>query len=212
MSSASPKTPGNTATRGWWLKTLHRWHWMSAAFSLFALLAFSVTGFTLNHAAQIESTPAVTNLVDTLPPSVLRSLAGDFDDAAPLPPSVIQWLAGELDVRVAGRPVEWSDSEVYISLPRPGGDAWLAIDRASGDLEYERTERGVIAWLNDLHKGRNTGTAWRWFIDLFAVACLLFALTGLWLLQMHSRQRGKTWPMVALGVVVPTLLILLFMH
>lgn len=212
MPPAPPIDAESTATRGWWLKTLHRWHWMSAAFSLFALLAFSVTGVTLNHAAQIKSEPTVTNLVDTLPPSVLHSLAGDFADAAPLPGTVSRWLASEMDVRVAGQPVEWSDGELYISLPRPGGDAWLAIDRATGELEYERTDRGVIAWLNDLHKGRNTGAAWRWFIDIFAVACLLFALTGLWLLQMHSRQRGKTWPLVGLGVVAPTLLILLFMH
>lgn len=211
-----PPNPSKIAdgsnNRGWWLKTLHRWHWMSAAVSLAALLVFSATGITLNHAAQIESRPAVSNRTATLPPSVLRTLQGDFEEDAPLPPSARDWLSQEMDLRVAGRSVEWSDGEVYISLPRPGGDAWLAIDRDSGELEYERTDRGVVAWLNDLHKGRNTGVAWRWFIDIFAVACLLFALTGLWLLQLHSRQRGKTWPMVGLGVAVPTLLIILFMH
>lgn len=212
MPPNPPKIADGSNNRGWWLKTLHRWHWMSAAVSLAALLVFSATGITLNHAAQIESRPAVSNRTATLPPSVLRTLEGDFDEGAPLPQTASDWLSREMDLRVGGRSVEWSDGEVYISLPRPGGDAWLAIDRDSGELEYERTDRGVVAWLNDLHKGRNTGVAWRWFIDIFAVACLLFALTGLWLLQLHSRQRGKTWPMVGLGVAVPTLLIILFMH
>jgi len=212
MTVSTAKSRDTGATRGWWLKTLHRWHWMSASVSLAALLVFSATGITLNHAAQIESAPRIQTRTDTLPGSVLRSLSGEFAAAATLPASASDWLAQEMGIQTTGRSVEWSDDEVYISLPRPGGDAWLAIDRATGELEYEQTSRGVIAWLNDLHKGRNTGAAWRWFIDLFAVACLLFALTGLWLLHMHSRQRGKTWPMVGLGVAVPALLIILFMH
>lgn len=212
MTATATTTSSTSSTRGWWLKTLHRWHWMSAAVSLAALLVFSATGITLNHAAQIEATPRVDTRTDTLPASVLRSLSGDYTEGAPLPASVVDWLATEMNVLAKGRSAEWADDEVYVSLPRPGGDAWLAIDRATGELEYEQTSRGVIAWLNDLHKGRNTGAAWRWFIDLFAVACLLFALTGLWLLQMHSRQRGKTWPMVGLGVALPALLIILFMH
>lgn len=63
-----------------------------------------------------------------------------------------------------------------------------------------------------MHKGRNTGAAWRWFIDLLAIACVLFAVTGLWLLWLHARQRTSTWPLVASGLVLPVLLILLFMH
>ena len=78
-----------------------------------------------------------------------------------------------------GRAAEWSSDEIYVAMPRPGGDAWLRIDRASGDAEFEDTRRGWVSYLNDLHKGRNAGTAWSWFIDAFAVACLIFTLTGL---------------------------------
>ena len=210
--SAAASSGADPNRRAYWLKTLHRWHWISAALSLVALLLFSVTGITLNHAAQIESKPRVVNLKETLPASLLRSLQGERAADAPLPGSVNDWLSGALDVRADGRKGEWSDSEVYVSLPRPGGDAWISIDRETGAIEYERTDRGWIAWLNDLHKGRNTGTAWRWFIDLFAAACLLFALTGLWLLQLHARQRGKTWPLVAAGLLLPLLIVVLFMH
>ena len=44
--------------RSYWLKTLHQWHWISAAVSLALMLLFSATGFTLNHAAQIEGNVA----------------------------------------------------------------------------------------------------------------------------------------------------------
>lgn len=94
----------------------------------------------------------------------------------------------------------------------PGGDAWLSLDRSTGAVEYERTGRGAIAYLNDLHKGRNAGPAWGWFIDVFAIACLVFCITGLFLLHLHARQRRMTWPLVGLGLLIPLLLALLLIH
>ncbi|GAB3343072.1 PepSY-associated TM helix domain-containing protein [Marilutibacter aestuarii] len=213
MTASRPTGPATAQQRrGYWLRTLHQWHWISAAVSLVVLLLFTVTGITLNHAAQIEAEPRVHSVTGELPASVLRTLEGEIAGDAPLPASLRRWLDAELDVRVDERAAEWSDGEVYVSLPRPGGDAWLAIDREAGSVEYELTTRGTIAWLNDLHKGRNTGAVWRWFIDIFAIACLLFALTGLWLLHLHARQRGSTWPLVAAGLAVPALVVILFMH
>ena len=88
----------------------------------------------------------------------------------------------------------------------------MSIDLTSGDIEYERTDRGWIAYLNDLHKGRNTGGAWSWFLDIFAIACLIFSLTGLVLLNMHAGNRAATWPMVGLGLVLPAVLALIFIN
>jgi hypothetical protein len=143
---------------------------------------------------------------------VLRALGTRTEGNAPLPATVAHWLDDALPVSVGNRSGEWSADEVYVALPRPGGDAWVSIDRASGAVEFEHTTRGAIAYLNDLHKGRNTGAAWGWFIDVFALACLVFCITGLFLLQMHARQRRTTWPYVALGVVLPVLLAVLFIH
>ena len=97
-------------------------------------------------------------------------------------------------------------------MPRPGGDAWLRIDRESGAVEFEHTDRGWVSYLNDLYKGRHTGVAWSWFIDVFAAACLLFSITGLFILKLHAANRPTTWPLVALGLVIPVLLALLFIH
>jgi hypothetical protein len=201
--------------RAWWLKTLYRWHWISSAIALVAMLLFAATGLTLNHAAQIEAHPVVVDRQATLPPALLAAQApkpGDAKRHDPLPAAIADWVATALKADVHGRPAEWSPEELYVALPRPGGDAWVRIDRASGDAELEDTDRGWISYLNDLHKGRNAGNAWSWFIDAFAVACLVFTVTGLVILKMHAGNRPGTWPLVGLGLVLPVLLAMLFIH
>lgn len=198
--------------RAFWLQHLHRWHWISSAISLVVLLMFSVTGFTLNHAAQIEAAPRVVRHAATLTSAELEQLGDAGRTPTPVPAAIADAVHVRTGADIAGRAGDWSEDEVLVSLPRPGGDAWVSIDRATGEVEYENTDRGWLAWFNDLHKGRNTGAAWRWFIDIFAIACVVFALTGLLLLKMHAGQRGMTWPLVALGFVLPLVLALLFIH
>ena len=202
-------------TRAWWLKTLYRWHWISSAIALLAMLLFAATGLTLNHATQIEAHPVVTDRKATLPQALRTAHAprpGDPKRDAPVPADLADWVASALKVDVRGRSAEWSPEDIYVALPRPGGDAWVRIDRATGEAELEDTDRGWISYLNDLHKGRNAGTAWSWFIDAFAVACLVFTITGLVILKMHAGNRPGTWPLVGLGVVLPLLLAILFVH
>lgn len=216
MTAASSNAP----QRAYWLKKLHEWHWISSAICLIGMLLFAVTGFTLNHAGQIESKPKVESRDAQLPPNLLEKLqqaqkqgveAAD-KNAVGLPAEVDGWLAQQIKVSAKGFAVEWSEDEAYVPMPRPGGDAWLRVDLKEGSVEYEKTDRGWISYLNDLHKGRNTGGAWSLFIDVFAIGCLVFCITGLLILKMHAQRRPMTWPMVGLGLVLPALLVLLLVH
>ena len=205
--------PVDAKRRSYWLKTLHEWHWISSALCLVGILFFSITGVTLNHSAQIEASPEVIQRKAILPDELRTALAGADSASDPaLPAALREWISKTMDVEVGARIGEWSEDEIYVSMPRAGGDAWLSIDRASGAIEYEKTDRGWISWFNDLHKGRNTGTAWAWFLDVFALACVVFSVSGFFLLQMHARQRPMTWPMVGLGLLVMVLIALLFIH
>lgn len=207
------RRPKRGSARAFWWKQLHLWHWVSSAISLIGLLLFAATGITLNHAAEIEGSPNVVEGRATLPPALLPAIESDAipEGKRPLPAPIAKWVEAETGL-VARGDAEWSADEVYLGLPRPGGDGWVAIDRESGEVTTERTDRGWIAWLNDLHKGRNAGTAWRWFIDIFAGACFVFALTGLALLWLHSKKRPSTWPLVAAGLVLPAILAIYFVH
>ena len=198
--------------RGFWLRTLHQWHWISSAVCLVGMLLFAMTGITLNHASRIEAKPQVTNHTAQLPAPLLATLVDGPDGNAPLPAAAADWLGKEFSISVGARPAEWSEEEIYLSMPRPGADAWISIDRATGAVEFESTERGWISYFNDLHKGRNAGAAWSWFLDIFAVATLVFCITGLFLLHLHAKQRRMTWPYVGLGLLIPLLIALLFIH
>ncbi len=199
--------------RGFWLKHLHRWHWISSGIALAGMLLFAATGITLNHAGSIAAEPVVTARTITLPAPARAALAGADEAKKPLPPAARAALHDALAIDLpADRAAEWSADEVFLDLPRPGGDATLAIDRATGAATYERTDRGWISYLNDLHKGRNAGDAWFWFIDLLAVAAIVFSITGLVLLQLHGRQRPATWPVVGFGLLLPIVIALLFIH
>lgn len=198
--------------RSQWLALLLKIHWISSAICLLGMILFSITGITLNHAAQIEAKPVIQRHLATLPEPLAVALRAQVDTGRQVPGDFAEWARRALGAEVAGVAPEWSDEEVYFPLPKPGGDAWLRIDLESGEAEFEATDRGWISWLNDLHKGRHTGSAWSLFIDVFAGGCLLFSLSGLLILKIHAVQRHATWPLVGLGVVVPLLLALLFIH
>ncbi|BFM08818.1 PepSY-associated TM helix domain-containing protein [Halioxenophilus aromaticivorans] len=194
--------------------TVRQWHWISSAVCLVGMLLFAGTGITLNHAASIEAKPNTHTLETPVPAALLsqaQAIMATANEQTPLPRALSAWLQQQ-GIQTSGRVVEWSEDEIYLAMPRPGGDAWLALDLTAGVLLYEDTHRGAISYLNDLHKGRNTGAAWRWFIDIFSVACVVFCITGLWLLYRHSKARPTTWPLVGLGLVIPVLLAILFVH
>ncbi len=177
------------------------------------MLLFAVTGITLNHAHQIPAQKTSTNLEGTLDAEILNHLVQPETDSGPLPRELRLEIRRTIGVYISNAvEAEWYEDEIYVPLPRPGGDAWMSVDLETGDVVYEETSRGVIAYLNDLHKGRNTGVAWSWFIDVFAVACVVFSVTGLWLLIRLQKTRPGTWPAVAFGVLAPLIIIILFVH
>lgn len=204
--------PKPRTAKQFWLKQLHSWHWISAAVSLIGMFLFAITGITLNHAQSISAQPRVVAGEAVLPPHVLAVLNRPGVVNGPIPQAVSQKLEGIVGLNPGKAQPEWTEQEVYVAMPGPGSDAWISIDRATGAVTSERTDRGWVSYFNDLHKGRNTGTAWFWFIDVFAVACIVFTITGLLLLQLHARRRPTTWPIVAAGAAIPVIIAMFFIH
>lgn len=211
---AARKAQRQKVRRLFWMTQARVWHWISGAATLIVMALFAFTGITLNHAKDIEAQPKVEQVEAVMPPELLARLAEgpEGEGEAVLPADVARWLEDQTGAPVSRRIGEWSDVDVYVGMPRPGGDAWLSIDRETGDVVYENTSRGAISWLNDLHKGRNTGPVWFWFLDIFSVACLVFCVSGLVLLWMHAPRRPPTWFIVGAGLGVPAVIAIFLLH
>lgn len=212
MTSATPNT-----RRAYWLKTLHEWHWIASALALVGMLFFSVTGITLNNAALFDAPPVVSNQQAQLPDQILAHLTslseqGIEDESVALPTDFLTWSQGTLGVDTRNATQEWSDRDLNLSMERPGGDAWMSVHFSDGKVKLQDTNNGWIAYFNDLHKGHYTSRWWTWFIDAMGVSCLIFALTGFFILFLHAKNRPATWPLVGLGLLIPILLILLSIH
>lgn len=195
------------------LMTIRKWHWMSSALCFVCMLLFSVTGITLNHAADIEASPTTTHLEGVVPEAVLAEVVVAKEQKnMEVPAIVLRWFSDTHKLNFSRTQAEINDTELYLALPRPGGDAWLSLDTENGKFEYESTSRGWISYANDLHKGRNTGMAWIYFMDLFAIACIIFSVTGFLLLQRYADTRSQTWPLLIAGLVLPVLFMLFLIH
>ncbi len=48
---------------------------------------------------------------------------------------------------------------------------------------------GLMALMNDLHKGRDSGTAWSWVIDISALLMVFVSVTGFILIFYLRRKR-----------------------
>lgn len=215
VEKAAKKAHRAKVRRLFWMTQARIWHWITGAATLVGMLMFAVTGITLNHAGQIEGKPAIIEKTAVMPPAILAQLgsaAPAAGEKAILPKPVADWLEKETGAPVSRRTGEWSDTEVYIGMPKPGGDAWLSVDRETGDVTFEDTNRGAISFLNDLHKGRNTGPVWFWFLDIFSTAAILFCITGLVLLWLHAPRRPPTWFIVGAGLIVPALIAVFLIH
>ncbi len=199
------------------LSLLMRWHWISSALSLVGMLFFALSGLTLSRADYFERADfVVIRHSGMLPAPLLAELKqlppGADRPPAALPPDLPRWLRQAWSLSIHPKALEVRSDEIFIDLKSPGVDAWLRIDRQSGAIEYESDDRGWVAYFNDLHKGKNAGSVWTAFLNLFSLACVVFCLTGLLILKAHARSRWITWPITGLGLLVPLLLILLFVH
>lgn len=190
---------------------MHRWHWISSAICLICMMLFAITGITLNHPQWFESEADTYEATYQLDNDLHQQLS-QMQAPAILPEELIHWLNQNTNHQLNFKrsQFEWSSYEIYIQQPFAGGDRWMSLDLDTGEVLYSNTDRGLVAWLNDLHKGRNTSMVWIVFIDIFAVATLVFCITGLLLLQIHSKRRPSTWYITAAGLLIPAILLYVY--
>lgn len=161
------------------------------------LLFFSITGITLNHPewfseneADIEEVELAVDLtLINNPPLSLEQIA-----------QVVAVVERELALSLTNAVIESSSDELFFSMKQAGENTAITLDLASGELFFERTDYGLWALLNDLHKGRNTSAFWGWIIDITSVLCIVFSISG-FILAIPQRRFNRTLTL-SLGVTI----------
>jgi uncharacterized protein len=177
-----------------WSRILHAY---TSMISLLVVLFFSITGLTLNHPSwTLGAGPSRSVVKGTLP-------------AGWNPDSGTDWLVVSDYLRathsVRGDVVEKSldDAQGSITYKGPGYQASAFINPDDGTYELTAEAQGFLAVMNDLHKGRDTKSSWRWLIDVSAIALIALSLTGLILqLVLRKRRRATVVGAIAGGIVL----------
>lgn len=147
--------------------------WLSA-FAFLTLLFFSVTGLLLNHPEWFEpaKTEETTKLI--LPESVLKSIKQQENPSD----AILNYVRQQQKVVGRYQSSEVMDNEVMIRLESPAGatDIWVMAD--TGETEITQKPASTVSMLNDLHRGKNSGSAWSWLIDISAIVVIALSLVG----------------------------------
>lgn len=175
--------------------TVLRWlHIYTSMVSLLVVLFFAATGVTLNHPDWL-ATERTEETSGTLP-AAWKSAKG------------IDWLVVAEHLRakngvhgtVADRRED--DREGSLTFRAPGYSADAFIDVATGRYKLTTSYQGAIGVINDLHRGRDAGSAWAWLIDVAGVFLVFLSLTGLGLLFYLKKVRLRALVAMAAGAAL----------
>ena len=172
-----------------------RWLHIYLSMASFGILFFfAVTGLTLNHADWFAQQEHTVQLRGSVEKKYLTN------DVAKL--ELVEYLRNAHGIHGAVKDFRVEDRDCSIAFKGPGYAADVLIDRATGHYELTETRMGLFAVLNDLHKGRDTGAAWAWMIDLSAVLMTLVSLSGLLLIFFLQKKRFSGLIVAAAGTVL----------
>lgn len=199
-----------------WQKFWRTLHIYVSMFVLVIFVFFAITGITLNHPEwQLNAGKTAQSMQLVLPES-LQHLPFN-DDAlhnAGLAAQVADWLrqTQQVEGAVFAFNYESADELLELDFKQPAGFTNVQVELGSGTVLLEREFAGYLALANDLHKGRYAGSSWKWLIDAIAAACLLFAISGFYLLWRQPARRFWGVQAALTGVGVSILLYLAALH
>jgi hypothetical protein len=177
-----------------------RWlHIYTSVLGLGAVLFFSITGFTLNHPDwMFGSVQRQREFHGQLPVEWVHTPGNEAVEQL----KIAEHL--RLEHSLHGHVDEFliQDSDCTVAFKGPGYSADAFIDRATGKYDVTESSEGLIAVLNDFHKGRHTGNAWSLVIDIVAILLVIISATGLALLFFIKRRRLGGSIIAIIGTII----------
>lgn len=178
-----------------WTANATRWLHIYLSMVSFAIVFFfAVTGITLNHADWFTGQQRTSQFRGRMKSNWLGPKVEKLE--------VVEYLRKTHAVRGAVSDFRVDEAQCSVTLKGPGYSADAFVDRATGAYELTVTAMGLVAILNDLHKGRDTGGAWSWVIDISAWLLVLVSLSGMVLLWFIHRRRVSGYLLAGIGLLI----------
>jgi hypothetical protein len=182
-----------------WARILHAY---SSMICLLLVLFFSVTGLTLNHPNwTLGGHTNQAKEAGTLPATSVIGTTVDWL-------AVAEYLRSTYSLRGEVSDHQASGGLGTITFKGPGylAAGSFQLDTRAYQLDIET--QGYVGVLNDLHKGRDTRSSWKWLIDVSAIILVFISLSG-FVLQLVLKARRRS---ALVGAVGGTLVLGLFAY
>jgi len=181
-----------------------RWfHVYSSMIAFLLIFFFGITGITLNHPTWTFGSDLQMSTVEGQLP-----FSPTFADNTADYLTISEFARSELGVSGSVDSFETTNDTIGITYRNPGYGADLFVDAVDGTYQLTVEQQGWVAVLNDLHKGRDTGSTWSWVIDVSAAFLVVVSLTGLLMQFFLRRRRRSAFISVAVGSILTVLITL----
>ncbi len=206
-AKATARSESKGSLKGEVYRQARLWHGWLSALAFLVLMFFSATGLLLNHPEwfKTETKARPTEVELTLSPPELAAIRAAGD-----PGRAVAELVGRktrlLGVYQSGEVI---DGEAQLRTEGVNGASDVLADLETGKVEVSTEHARLVTTLNDLHRGKNAGAAWKLVIDASALVVLALSLIG-YVLFFSLRFRLRTG-LILTGISLAALLAVFFL-
>lgn len=182
----------------WQKRTAEFSRWLHIYLSMLCFLVvlfFAVTGITLNHAEWFDGKQVEKKLTGNVPVSWVSP--PDTNLIKKL--EIAELMRKNYGIKGYVSDFIIQDDQLSVSFKGPGYSADAFISRKDGKFKLSEMRLGLVAVLNDLHKGRDSGTGWSWVLDISGGFLALVSLSGLVMLCFLKKRRITGFILLAAG-------------
>lgn len=177
--------------------------WLSA-FAFLLLIFFSATGLLLNNPDWFKGQANEQTTILPLPKPLAEKIRQQENPSD----AILSYLRSQYFLTGHYQSSEVIDSEVMLRLQSPAGSTDILVSLNDNQIELTQKSASALSMLNDLHRGKNVGTAWHWLIDISAILILVLSLAG-YILFFAMKTRLLTHLMLT-GISITGLVILIW--
>ncbi len=159
---------------------------------------YAISGVAVNHIHSWNPTYSIVRVQSTIGP-VLQS--------GPINEAFVHTVLQKLGEKAALKNIFQPDPET-LKIFVEGNT--ITVQLKSGQVLQEKVQkRPLLYQLNFLHLN-HPKKIWTWFADLYAIALMLLAMTGIIILKGKNGLKGRGKWLVAAGIFIPLFFLFLY--